>query len=1088
MIRWFAQNGVAANLLAGVVIVAGFVFANTIKLELFPEVELQTVQVRVPYPGAAPEEVENGIVKIVEDRIRDVQGIKKITSAAAEGYGSVLAEVERAYDATAVADKIKVRVDAIDNFPEQAEAPRVEELLIRNEVISLAVHGPASERTLKELAQRIRDELNARAGLSQVEVGGVRDYEIAINVSESALREYGLSFDDVVSAVEGSSADIAGGTIKARGGEILLRTAGKAYRGEAFRSIPLLTRSDGSRVLLGDVAGVDDGFVDEPLSTRFNGERSAVLRIFATGDRGALDVAAKVRDFAGDIEGELPAGIQVTPFRDFSFYLEGRLRMLIENGLYGLMLVFAVLTLFLRPSLAFFVMLGIPISFLGALLLLPLLDITINLASLFGFILVLGIVVDDAIIVGESVFTHFQRHGGPGVEASVEGTRRVALPVTFAVLTTVVAFLPILNIPGFFGNFFFPIPVVVIACLIWSLIESKLILPYHLTLCRVGQGRRHGWLLRRQRDVANGLERFVENVYRPTLRRVLELRYLTLAGFGGVLAVMLALLAGNHMRFVFIPKVPSDYIVAQVVMPEGTSVELTRRAIDRMEASLDEVVREMKERGFRNPFQNRVVTVGAQPFEGSGGPMGDVGQAKGPHVGEVAVELVKSEDRVAGGQDEAMSAPNLAELWREKLGPVPGAQEVSFDADAAGGAGAPIDVQLAGRDFQELRSIAEKLKDKLATYEGLYDIKDNYSSGKREIRLEIKPEGQLLGVREAELGRQVRAAFYGAEAQRLQRGRDDVKVMVRYPPSERASVENLKDLRIRTPDGRAIPLPQIADYAVEPGYSTINRVNQRRVVNVTANADKTVADLERIKDRLRGDRGDGFFARWADKAGALFGEANARDRGVMERLLDGHPEVAWSLEGEAREQADIFASLKSTTLIALCIIYALLAIPLRSYVQPFIIMFVIPFGLIGAIAGHMLMFRPVSILSILGFVALAGVVVNDSLVLVDFINGERRKGRCLRQAIQNAGAIRFRPILLTSLTTFAGLVPMLFETSLQAQFLIPMAISLSFGVLFATLITLLLVPAFYFIVEDIRDILARALGLRRGDGDAESKK
>lgn len=1054
MIRWFTQNGVAANLLAGIVIVAGLFTASSIKLELFPELDLDIVSIAVPYPGAAPEEVESGIVELIEDRIQDVDGIKKITATAGEGFGSVLVEVERGYDATEVSDKIKVRVDAIDNFPEEAEEPTVEELLIRNEVISLAVYGDTDVKTLKELAEYIRDELNVRESITQVDIKGVAEFEISINVSEISLRQYGLTFDEVVRAIRSSSVDIPGGSIKSRGGEILLRTTGKAYTGAGFEDMPVITRPDGAVVRVRDLATVDDGFVDDPLVTEFNGERAVLLRIYAVGDESALDVSGRVQAFAKEINHDLPEGIRVEAFRDFTYYLKGRLQMLIKNGIYGLLLVLLILTLFLRPSLAFFVMLGIPISFLGAILFLPALGISINLASLFGFILVLGIVVDDAIIVGESVFTQFQKHGGPGVEASVAGTKRVSIPVTFAVLTTIVAFLPILTIPGFLGKFFYPIPVVVIATLIWSLIESKLVLPYHLTLCNVGARDRGeiNWLQKKQRAIADGLETFIERRYRPFLKRVIAFRYATVAAFIGILMIMVGMLAGKHLPFVFFPPVPSDYIVAKLVMPEGTPVELTTRAIEQMQDGLEQLTAEVEAEGYGQPFENAVVTIGAQPFEGSGGPMGDAGQATGTHIAEIAVELVKRENLAGGGDIEALSAPNLANRWRELIGPVAGVKELSFNANAAGAAGMPIDIQISGRNFDALQAAAETIKAKLATYEGLFDIKDNYSSGKREIQLDIHPSAEPLGLRQADLGRQVRAAFYGVEAQRIQRGRDDIKVMVRYPLEERQSVENLEDLRIRTPSGQEVPFDAVADFEITDGFASITRVNRRRVINITADADKSVADLGLIKDDLKGE-----------------GETS----GLLDALVAEYPGIAWSFEGEAREQADIFASLQQMTLIALFIIYALLAIPLKSYIQPVIVMIVIPFGLIGAIGGHMVMGQPMSILSVLGFVALAGVVVNDSLVLVDFINQERADGKPLRQAIQDAGGMRFRPIILTSLTTFAGLLPVLFETSLQAQFLIPMAISLSFGVLFATGITLLLVPAFYTILEDLREASAR---------------
>lgn len=1053
MIRWFTENGVAANLLAGIVIIAGLFTASNIKLELFPELDLDLVNISVPYPGAAPEEVESGIVELIEDRIQDVDGIKKMTATAGEGFGSVLVEVERGYNASDVSDKIKVRIDTIDNFPEESEEPTVEELLIRNEVISLAVYGDANVKTLKDLAEFIRDELNVRERITQVDIKGIAQFEISINVSELALRKYGLTFDDVVEAVRRTSVDIPGGSIRSRGGEILLRTTGKAYTGADFAAVPVLTASDGTILRVRDLATVDDGFVDDPLITEFNGQRAVLLRIFAVGDESALDIADRVQEFARTIDNDLPPGIQVEAFRDFTYYLKGRLQMLIQNGVFGLVLVLLVLTLFLRPSLAFFVMLGIPISFLGAIIFMPALGISINLASLFGFILVLGIVVDDAIIVGESVFTQFQKHGGPGVAASVAGTKRVSIPVTFAVLTTIVAFLPILTIPGFLGKFFYPIPVVVIACLVWSLIQSKLVLPYHLTLCNVGGGGRDeiNWLQRQQRKIADGLERFVERRYRPFLKKAIQFRYATVAAFVGILLIMFGALAGKHLPFVFFPPVPSDYIVAKLVMPEGTPPEQTTRALNQMQDGLRKLIGETNEKGFGDPFDNAVVTIGAQPFEGSGGPMGDAVQNNGSHLAEIAVELVKREDLVDGGNIEVLSAPNLANRWRELIGPVPGVKELSFSANAAGAAGMPIDIQLAGRDFEALQAAAEAIKAKLGTYEGLFDIVDNYSSGKREIQLDILPSAEALGLRQSDLGRQVRAAFYGVEAQRIQRGRDDIKVMVRYPPDERRSVENLSDLRIRTPSGQEVPFDEVADFEITDGFSAITRVDRRRVINITADADKSLADLGLIK---------------ADLSGA---DAEAGAKGFLDQIVAEYPGVTWSFEGEAREQADIFKSLQQMTLIALFIIYALLAIPLKSYMQPIIVMIVIPFGLIGAIGGHIIMGQPMSILSVLGFVALAGVVVNDSLVLVDFINQERAAGKPLRLAIEEAGSLRFRPILLTSLTTFAGLLPVLFETSLQAQFLIPMAISLSFGVLFATFITLLLVPAFYSILEDIRE-------------------
>lgn len=1047
MIRWFTENGVAANLLAGIIVIAGFFIASTMKLELFPNLDLDTIKINVVYPGAAPSEVETGIVELIEDRIQNIEGIKKISAFASENIGTVIVEVERNYDTQIIRDQIKSEIDTINNFPEQAEEPRVEEINIRNEVISLAIYGDTNPLILKEVAEYIKDELNYQKGISQVEVKAFPELEISIFVSGDVLNEYNITLETVAQAIRSEAVDIPGGVIKSEEGEILIRTKAKAYNQSDFESIPVLKRSDGSIVRISDLGTVSDGFSDTKITSLFNGQRSIMLRIFAVGNQNALEVSEDVREFASSIKSTLPEGIHIEPFRDFTFYLKSRLNMLIENGIYGLILVFIILTLFLRPSLAFFVMLGIPISFLGAFIVLPVFDVTINLASLFGFILVLGIVVDDAIIVGESVFTEFQKHGGPGVNASVAGTKRVSIPVTFAVLTTIVAFIPILTIPGFLGKFFFPIPIVVIATLIGSLVESKLVLPYHLTLCKVGATNRKelNWFQRKQRSIADALERFIDQKYRPVLKKSIERRYTLLASFVAALAIMLSFLFGNHLKFVFFPAVPSDYILAKVTMPEGTPYNVTEKAVQKMEAGLNELSQEIMDMGYGIAFDNVVVTIGGTNFDGSGGPMGEGSSIRSENVGEIAVELFKREELADGGDIEALSAPNLAIRWREIIGPLIGAEDLSFDANAAGAAGESINIQISGKDLNRLEIVSQKLKTLLYNYEGLFDVKDSFRGGKNEVQVKLKPSAESLGLTQSSVGSQVRAAFYGIEAQRIQRASDDIKVKVRYPKNERIHSQDLDSLLIQLPSGEKVPLHTVADYSIEEGFSSIRRINQRRVINVTADADKSKANLELIRADLIGTQ---------------------NKEGLINQVLATYPDIKWSLEGEAREQSDIFSSLIQKTLLAMFIIYALLAIPLKSYIQPIIVMSVIPFGLIGAIGGHFILNQPVSILSILGFVALTGVVVNDSLVMIDYINKKRLEGIDIKEAIEQSGVARFRPILLTSLTTFAGLLPILFETSLQAQFLIPMAISLSFGVLFATFITLLLVPAFYTMVND----------------------
>ncbi|MEM8550668.1 MAG: efflux RND transporter permease subunit, partial [Verrucomicrobiota bacterium] len=614
-------------------------------------------------------------------------------------------------------------------------------------VISVSVYGDTDEETLKRLAEEVRDDLIATPGITQVNITGIRDFEISIEISEQDLRRYGLTFQDIVEAVRRSSIDLPGGTIKTGGGEILLRTSGQAYVGEEFESLVLLTNEDGTRLTLGDIAKVVDGFTDNELYTTYNGLPAVTLIVNEVGAQNPLDISAKVKKYVDEKQQEFPEGITIGYWRDSSFYLWGRLNMLIENGILGLLLVMVVLTLFLRPSLAFFVTLGIPISFLGTFLIMPWLDVSINLISLFGFILVLGIVVDDAIVVGESVFTTFQREG-PGVESSVRGTQAVSVPVTFAVLTTAVAFTPLLNLPGFLGKFIYAIPMVVIPTLLFSLVASKLILPYHLSLCKVGDRHRENlnFLQRVQRAISDGLERFIDKLYRPFLRQCLNHRWLTFAGFTGLLALTIALVVGGRVKRVEFPVVPSDYIAVKVVLPDGAPASSTRAALNRLRVSLDEVVQDSMDAGRLNPIENIKTTLGQSAF--GGGPGGSSASANKSNIGEIVIELLKSENLA----DED-SAVFLANRWREKLGVIPGVKELTFEAVAAGGQGSPIDVQVSGGTLADLRNFANDLKDELAQYDGVYDIRDNLADSQKEIQLDIKPSAEILGLSLGQLGR-----------------------------------------------------------------------------------------------------------------------------------------------------------------------------------------------------------------------------------------------------------------------------------------------------------------------------------------------
>ena len=1045
MIAWFARNGVAANLLMGIIVISGFFSIRALKMELFPDFDLDLVTISVPYPGAAPLEVEDGICKQVEEKIWDLDGIKEMTSFARENLGVVSVQVSRGKDAKLLADEIKVRVDSILNFPEEAEKPMVEVATQKRRVLALAIHGDCDEKSLRNLADKTLDELTNLPGITQVEIAGIRKPEIGIEVSEDALREYEMSFDGVARAIQRSSIDTPGGVARTPSGETLLRSMGKAHDGKQFQQMPVLTSPDGSNVTLDEIAEVKDGFEDKSLYTRFSGEPAVTLRIFRVGKQSPLDISDKVNAYVEDASASLPEGITMTIWQDSSYYLEGRLEMMIRNALQGLLLVFLVLSLFLRPSLAVWVALGLPISFMGAFATMGLVGASINLVSLFAFIVVLGILVDDAIVVGESVYTLGSKGEKP-LQASIKGTHLVAMPVTFAILTSMVAFVPMLFLPGWLGKLMKDIPLVVIPALFFSLIESKFILPYHLSLCRFDKLPTN-WLARLQSRVSKGLESFIEKVYQPFLQKCLEWRYLTLSLFLGLFAVTMGLIIGGHVPSIRgVPPVPSDYISVKISMQDGVPAATTEKALKELEKARLAVVQYLEAEGEPNPFMHVMKTMGAQPF--SGGPKSSSNIVSGSNLGEISVELIKSEDRTR-------SAPQISALWRERIGPLPGVKELYFGDVAAGGSRTAIDVEIAGFDLNDMSRAAEKLKSKLGTYQGLFDISDTYSGGKREMKIRLTDNGRALGLTQSDLGRQVRQAYYGQEIQRIQRERDEVKVMLRYPLADRKTLTALSSLRVRTPSGVEAPLEEVATIELGKGYPTIKRTDRSRIINVQTSADKAVAQIPRIEQEL----GENFIP----------------------ALRSEFPNLRFSFVGEKKEQEESDSGLAQAGGICLFVIYALLAIPFRSYIQPFLIMSVIPFGLIGAVLGHYLFGLPLSQLSHFGLVALTGVVINDSLVLVHYVN-QRAKETSIFEAARLAGMARFRAILLTSLTTFVGLLPILYERSLQAQFLKPMAIAIGFGVLFATFITLLMVPCLYLILEDFKSVavkLARFFGYGR---------
>lgn len=1037
-IDWFARNSVAANLLMVLIMAGGLFTVFTVKREVFPEFSLDMISVRVPYRGAAPEEVEEGVCIRIEEAIQGLDGIKRITSTANEGAGSVMIELEADADVRKVLDEVKGRVDAIETFPEETEKPIIQELTNRQQVINVAVHGTVDEVSLKALAERTRDELSALPGITQVELANARPYEISIEVSETRLRRHGLTFDEVARAVRRSSLDMPGGSVKTDGGEFLLRTKGQAYRGHEFERLVLLTRSDGSHLQLGDVATVVDGFEDTDQFSRFQNEPALLISLYRTGDQGAIELSAAVHEYVEQARGRLPEGVSMTTVGDSVIILRDRLNLLVRNGLTGFVLVFIVLTLFLRFSLAFWVSLGIPISFLGALWLLPSFDVSINMMSLFAFIVVLGILVDDAIIVGENIYTHQLRHGDR-LRGAIEGAHEVAVPVIFAVLTSVAAFVPMLVVPGIMGKMMIVIPLVVIPCLLFSLVESQLILPAHLSHGRSGRSRvGEGSGIRKRLD--GGLRWFIDRVYRPSLERGIRLRYLTVAVGVAALLLTLGLVGGGWVRVVFMPPVDADYLSASVTMPQGTPVEVTEAAVRHMEAAAEEIRREVEAETGRPLFKYVYSLVGSGAPRLSGGMAPRPQAAAASHLGGIFIELTSADERGVGSVD-------VSNRWRERVGTIPDAVEVKFDAEMFM-AGDAVNVQLTGPDIDELRAAGDAVKARLAEYAGVFEIADSFREGKQEVKLGIKPAAETLGLSLSDLGRQVRQAFYGEEAQRIQRGRDDVRVMIRYPEHERRSLGDLENMRIRTPEGREVPFSQVATVAPGRGYASISRVDRRQALNVTAAVDQSITT-----------------------PGEVVADLDAR---VLPEVLTAFPNIRHTFEGQQNEFRDSTGGLMQGFMVALLLIYLLLAVPLRSYAQPLIIMSAIPFGLVGATWGHLIMGMDLSLLSMFGLVALAGVVVNDSLVMVHFINRYRRRGGGLAIAVREAGAARFRPILLTSLTTFFGLLPLMMEKSLQAQFLIPMAVSLAFGVIFSTFITLMLVPAGYIIIEDLKRLLTGA--------------
>ncbi len=1047
-IEWFARHRVAANLLMGVIAVGGLLTLPSITREVMPDITPDLVTIQVAYPGADPGEIESTIVERIEERLDGLVGVRRVTSTASEGVGQVILELTSRADPQRTLEDVKTRVDAIASLPEGAEEPIVERPLIRRQVINVAVSGRLGERLLKQTAERIRDDLAALPEVTNVEVFGARADEITIEVSEAAMRRHQLTFDEVSGAVRRASLDLPGGVLKTQAGDVRLRTFGQARSEEEFARLPLLTRSDGMRLAVGDVARIEDGFEESERSLRFDGEPALLVRVYRVGSQSALEISEAVKAYVAEAEARLPAGVSLRVYDDDARILRGRLETLTRNAQSGLLLVLFCLALFLRVRLAFWVSAGIPISFLGALWLMPGFDATLNLVSLFGFILVLGILVDDAIVVGENVHRHQsdEKAGRDRMSATIAGTREVAAPVVFGVLTTIVAFAPLLFVEGAAGVIWRQIPVVVIAALFFSLVKCFWVLPAHLGRTSRFRAPKALSLLDRIPDrVGAALDRWVARRFSPFLERALEARYVTLATAAALVLICFGAVTGGWVRFNFFPPIEGEQVVASFSLPPGTPVAITEETVARLETSARRVAADlggdMADPTGSGPVESIVAAVGQDL---GGGGRTSLGVAPAPHVGSVEVSLGPPDSR-------GVSAREFAQIWRERTGVIPGLEELTFSADLFS-AGDPIDVELYGSDVEALREVALGMADALERRAGVSDVRTSYRASKNELELRLRRQAEGLGLSVADLARQVRQAFFGEEVQRIARGGEDVKVMVRYPLVERRALGDVESLRIRTPEGDAVPLSIVADVQMGEGPATIRRADGARVVNVQADVDVAVTS-----------------------AGEVLAELEAE---ILPRLLAAHPGVRYGLEGEQREQRESLAGLGRGFVFALIAIFALLAIPLHSYAQPLLVMATIPLGAVGAVAGHAALGLPLSFPSVIGIVALSGVVVNDSLVLVDWANRGIGKGLDARQAALEAGRSRFRPVFLTSLTTCLGLMPLLLEQSVQAQFLIPMAVSIAAGVVAATAVSLLVVPAAYLALDDLRRL---TVGVRRED-------
>jgi len=1039
VIEWMIRHPVAANLLMIFMLFTGVISAYTVKTETFPEATVDLIEVSVDYLGAAPLEIEDSIIRRIEEQVQGIDGIDTVTSIANENKAIVRLELMRGQDTSKKLDEVRTAIDQITSFPEEAEEPQIQEIPRRLRTLQLAIFGNIPEASLKELAYRVKDELIALPDISYIEISGVRDYEVSIEVSRDTLRAYGLTLPEISAIIKQESLDLPGGEIKTEEANILLRTLGRNYYQTDFEDIVVSSNENGARVKLQQLAKIVDGFVDNDLISRYNGKPVVMVNVYRVGDEPLLGVVDSATDYIENtLRTQLPANVDVKIWRNDAEEFISRTDTLRKSGIIAIILVVSLLTLFLNTKVAFWVSAGIGITFLSAFSLLQFTGISLNSVSSFGLLLAIGIVVDDAIVIGENIYASSQK-GFAGYDAAVIGAKRVSTPVIFAVATTLAAFTPLIFLPGPMGMIMDDIPLMVIIVLVMSLVEALLILPHHLaTSLNQTVEASSNFLTRAQARIDHKLNFFIEGSLANMLDYVTTHYWVTICAGVAALIIGLGVSLGGYVKFEFFPSIDGRYLTATIEMHEGVPANQTLQVAEFIEQKAVELNKRVSDgiEGDDIVSASYVLVGSSEPV---GGPQANLASDKSTrsHLANVVLELIPPETR-------DITITEFEEEWRNLVGEIPGARRIQFSASLINFVDS-VGIEISAGSDHELSYALNELKKALTELTGVSDIRDDSSSGKTELKLTLRPEARNYGVTLQNLALQIRAAFFGAESLRVQRGREEVRVYVRLPKNERNTIDDLGNYWIRTVNGDFIPLWEVAE--IQPGLSpsTINRRNGKRIVTVTADTDSSIITGGEVTAYLQ--------------------------EKVLPGLLQNTSTVEIALAGENRELGELAPALLRNLLLGIFAIYVLLAIPFRSYIQPLIVMSAIPFACLGALFGHYIMGFNLSIVSLFGIIGLSGVVINGALVLLDFANEGIAEGKDVQHALIDAAKSRFRPILLTSMTTFVGVSPILFDTSTNGRFLVPIAISLGFGVLVGVSILIFMVPALTMGIEDLRNKL-----------------